>query len=315
MRRLWSGRDVARVHDVNLRGLDQGAVDRAQQHRSQDLVITSIQARRKAFAKAIVRSAGSTNPRLVDAFASTPRELFLGPAPWPIFAGHGRRPTWSSDPAQVYQDALVGLAIDRGINNGQPSLHARCLAGCAPQPGESVLHIGAGMGYYTAILAALVGPTGSVLAYEIEADLADRARQQLQARPRVRVVAASAVDAVLPGVDIIYVNAGVSHLPGTWLDALNPGGRMVVPLTPNRGPGVMLMITRRGPASWAATVLGCVVFVDCVGARDDLTAEALTRAISLQPIDSVRSLRRHTPPDHTVWCAGKDWWLSTAEPD
>ena len=44
---------------------------------------------------------------------------------------------------------------------------------------ERVVHIGAGTGYYTAILAELTRKNGTVLAYEIERDLAERAETNL----------------------------------------------------------------------------------------------------------------------------------------
>ena len=34
------------------------------------------------------------------------------------------------------------------------------IAAAAPRPGEHVVHVGAGVGYFTAILAELVGATG-----------------------------------------------------------------------------------------------------------------------------------------------------------
>ena len=93
--------------------------------------------------------------------------------PWSSFSGSGDEVRGSSDPRLLYQDVLIALAPDRRINNGQPSLHAACLAEADPQPGESVLHVGAGTGYYTAILAELVGPSGRVIAHEIEASLSE----------------------------------------------------------------------------------------------------------------------------------------------
>ena len=45
----------------------------------------------------------------------------------------------------------------RGINNGQPSLHGKSIAALELKEGEMVVQIGAGAGYYTAILAELVG--------------------------------------------------------------------------------------------------------------------------------------------------------------
>jgi len=277
--------------------------------------MASIQDHRDFYANLVVKSAGASNERLIAAFASVERERYVGDGPWPINIGSGcYLPTVSDDPALLYQDVLVGLATDRGINNGQPTLHARCIAACNPVEGESVVHVGAGTGYYSAILASMVGPAGRVAAYEIEADLAARARDNLKPLHNVEVVAASAAGATLPGADIIYVNAGATHPLPAWLDALNVGGRLMFPLTPNEGFGCMLMVTRRGPASYAASALMRVAFIPCIGARDDAASAALTRALETQSLKSVKSLRRGTPPDDTAWCAGSGWWISTGEP-
>lgn len=117
--------------------------------------------------------------RLTTAFASTARERFVGPGPWKVFTLGGYIETPSADPAFLYQDVVVGLAPERKINNGQPTLHAFCLAALNVKEGETVIHIGAGTGYYSALLAKLTGPTGSVAAYEIEQDLAKDAARNL----------------------------------------------------------------------------------------------------------------------------------------
>jgi len=276
--------------------------------------VTSLQEHRDFYANYLVKSAGSSDAALIAAFASVEREHFVGQGPWPVFIGSGYLPTISDDPTLLYQDVLVGLSTERGINNGQPSLHARCLVACAPRNGEAVVHIGAGTGYYTAILAALVGKTGRVVAYEIEADLAALARENLSRLPNVSVVAASAADAVLPAADLIYVNAGATHPPASWLDALNIGGRLVFPLTPDEGSGCMLLVTRRGPTHYAASAFMRVAFIPCVGVRDAASSHALAAALDSRSLAVVKSLHRGTPPDSSAWCIGDGWWLSTAEP-
>jgi protein-L-isoaspartate(D-aspartate) O-methyltransferase len=95
--------------------------------------------------------------------------------------------TPSNDPAFLYQDILIAIAPERHINNGEPSLHAICLTALNITEGETIIHIGAGTGYYTAILAGLVGKHGSVLAYEVEQDLAQRATKNLSAWTNVSV--------------------------------------------------------------------------------------------------------------------------------
>jgi protein-L-isoaspartate(D-aspartate) O-methyltransferase len=273
----------------------------------------SVQVHRAFYASFVVQSAGSSNERLIEAFAAVAREHYVGKGPWPLFVGSGYVTTPSKDPRMLYQDVLVGLAPDRGINNGQPSLHARCLAACLPAHGESVVHIGAGTGYYTAILATLVGSSGSVVAYEIEPDLAKRAGENLAHLSTVSVVPTSATEGPLPRADLIYVNAGATSPPITWLEALNVGGRLIFPLTPNEGFGCMLMVTRRSATSLAAKIVTRAAFIPCIGARDESASKALSRAINTQSPNAVRSLRLGTDADSTAWYVGERWWLSTAD--
>lgn len=274
--------------------------------------MTSIESIRRFYAEFIVKSADCEDERLVRAFASVPREDYIGPGPWPIFVGSGYIPTVDDDPRSIYQDVLVGWATDRKINNGQPSLHAECLAAAAPESGEHVVHIGAGTGYYTAVLATLVGPSGRVSALEVETDLAARAADNLIGFSHVTVQAASATQVQLPSCDVIYVNAGATHLPPSWLDALNVGGRLVMPLTANEGTGVMLKVTRTSHDTYAASAIARVAFIPCVGARDDATSDSLIAALERRSLQEIRSLRRDSTPDESVWCAGQGWWLSSA---
>ncbi|MEP6720662.1 MAG: methyltransferase domain-containing protein [Variovorax sp.] len=222
--------------------------------------------------------------------------------------------TVSDDPRLLYQDVLVGIAPERGINNGQPSLHARCLAAVAPMPGDHVLHIGAGTGYYTAILAQMVGASGAVIGYEIAADLAERAREALVATSNVRIVCASAAQGELQASDVVYVSAGATHPLPEWLDALKIGGRLVFPMTTNSGHGLMLAVSRQSAADYAAAFLSFVAFIPCVGARSDVASKALSEAMASKSPRTIRSLRRTGQPDASAWCVGDGWWLSSADP-
>ena len=275
----------------------------------------SIQEARESYAKIIAEDAGTSNERIIAAFASVEREHFLGDPPWMIFAGTLGTPVLTDDPRKLYQDVLVTLDGEKGINNGQPSLHALCLDACTPAEGETVVQVGAGTGYYTAILAKLVGPSGNVVAYEIEPALAERARHNLRHFRNVTVIAASATAGIPPRADVIYCSAGASHPPTDWLDALSVGGRMVLPLTTDAGYGCMFLMTRRGQTSYAAKVIARVSFIPCIGARDDGESRALAEAFLTLEDSAVKSLHRGTATDNTAWFAGKGWWLSTAEPD
>ena len=240
------------------------------------------------------------------------RERFVGRGPWKVNCIAGvYLVTPSDDPTFIYQDVVVAIDPDRGVNNGEPQLHARCLAALQVRDGETAIHIGSGAGYYTAILAHLVGPTGVVHAYEIEPDLAEKAKANLAPWPWVSVKAQSATEGHLPVCDIIYVSAGATRPPDLWIDALRPGGRLLFPLTPRAGPGGMLLVTRSVKAAFEARFVQAAVFVPCIGARDDNEADELGKAFKRGDLREVKSLRRSVHPDGSSWFAGKDWWLST----
>jgi protein-L-isoaspartate(D-aspartate) O-methyltransferase len=275
--------------------------------------MTSMPALRSYYANLIAGNAGVRDHRIVAALETVPREQFVGPGPWMVYTlGGGYVETPSDDPAFLYQDVLVAISKDRGLNNGSPSLHARCLVTLKPAAGEAALHIGAGTGYYTALLAELVGPDGSVAAYEIEDDLADRAAANLKGMPHVRVHNLSGCDANLDACDVIYVNAGATHPLDAWLDALRPKGRLLFPLTPDEGMGGMLLITRGDDRRFSARFVSLAMFVPCQGARDRAMAQRLAEAFARGDMWSVRSFHRGTVPDGTCWCSGTNWWLSVA---
>ena len=117
---------------------------------------------RRVFAHVVAARADRRDPAIREAFARVPRHELVGPGPW-YFTERGG-PAESDDPAILYPDVAMGLARDRGIPTGLPSLHARRIAACAVSAGERVSHIGSGSGYCTAVLAELVGEAGQVVA-------------------------------------------------------------------------------------------------------------------------------------------------------
>ncbi|PYS64811.1 MAG: protein-L-isoaspartate(D-aspartate) O-methyltransferase [Acidobacteria bacterium] len=279
-----------------------------------------LEAYRHFYAELVTTSAGAAkNERLKHAFASTPRERFIGIGPWKVFARGNYVETPTDDPAFLYQDVVVALAPERRINNGEPSLHAISLAALNVKQGEKVLHVGAGTGYYTALLARLTGETGTVVAYEVEHDLAQNAIRNLSDLSNVTVQERSGSEAPLPACDAIYVNAGATAPLNVWLDALQLNGRLLFPLTPADGPGGMpgaggmLLVTRTATDHFDARFVCDAMFVPCFGARDEETAQKLSAAFKRGDSNNVRTLRRNSKPDDTCWCAGNGWWLSIAD--
>jgi protein-L-isoaspartate(D-aspartate) O-methyltransferase len=206
----------------------------------------------------------------------------------------------------------VALDREEGINNGQPSLHAGCMDALKICAGETILHIGAGTGYYTAILAELTGLSGTVYAYEINDELCKRAAENLAVRSNIRVQGCSGTVGTLPDCDVIYVNAGVTGPPAAWLDALGSHGRVIFPLTSTLGTGQMLLLERFDEVCFSARLTGAVGFIPCIGARDEVAAFKLADAFAEGGARDVKSLHRGNSPDETCWFDGDSWWLSTS---
>jgi protein-L-isoaspartate(D-aspartate) O-methyltransferase len=270
-----------------------------------------IEEQRAAFGRKMAASAGEgQDSTIARVFASTPREAFVGPPPWRIFGEREDGGEMIDDPQELYQDVLVQLKGEAAINNGQPSLHAVCMAVLQVRPDEEVVHVGSGTGYYTAMLAQLTGSGGRVDGYEIETDLARRAAENLRGMPWVRVHPGSGTMGPLPECDVLYVSAGATAPLAVWLDALRMGGRLLFPLTPDQGAGAMLLV-RRCPAGYTARFLCGAKFVGCAGARDARTERIVAECFRRGGAGNVRRLWRNDQPNETAWCVGDGWWLST----
>jgi protein-L-isoaspartate(D-aspartate) O-methyltransferase len=270
---------------------------------------------RAFFARYVTAAGDVTDPRIERAFAAVPREPFAGPGPWSVCVpGVGYIQTPNDDPAFIYQDTLIALDAARGINIGQPSWHARWLEALQLSPGETVIQVGAGVGYYSSLLAHLVGPSGQVHAYEIDAALAARAEGNLVSLPWIKVQARSGITDDLPKADAVYVNAGITQPSRSWLDALRPSGRLMFPLQAVGSMGGMLLIRRAEPGPWPAKFVSAATFIACAGLQDPETGRRLNRAFARGGADGVRSFRTDADVDDTCWMQGDGWWLSTAAP-
>jgi protein-L-isoaspartate(D-aspartate) O-methyltransferase len=162
------------------------------------------------------------------AFDATPRRDFLPP---------GVRGRASYDGP---------LAIAAGQTSSQPHTVDDMLRLLDVRPGMRVLDVGSGSGWTTALLAHLVGPTGSVLGVELEPELVSFGSANLDAfdRPWATIRAAD------PGVlgdpdgapyDRILVSAMPDSLPSSLVDQLGDDGVLVIPVG-----GTMLRVTNPG---------------------------------------------------------------------
>lgn len=171
----------------------------------------------------LIKQAGHARAEEVEnALRSVPRHLFVPEA----------------DLADAYADmAVITKRADDGAAlscASVPTVVAMMLDQLDVRRGHRVLEIGAGTGYNAALLAALVGPDGSVTTVDIDDEITAGARRNLDTtgNEQVQVITrdgALGADENAP-YDRIIVTVGAWDLPTTWCKQLVPDGRLVVPL-------------------------------------------------------------------------------------
>jgi protein-L-isoaspartate(D-aspartate) O-methyltransferase len=172
-------------------------------------------------------TAAPTDP-VAEAFAATPRQDFLPPEQRPHAAQDGP------------------LDIGHGQTSSQPRTVEAMLRLLEVRRGDSVLDVGAGSGWTTALLAHLVDEDGRVRGVELEPDLAQQAAADLSAigRPWATVEAATPDVLGLPEdapYDRILVSAAATEVPAALVEQLADDGVMVVPVG-----GTMTRVEKRG---------------------------------------------------------------------
>lgn len=176
-----------------------------------------------------VRAGGVTEPRLLSAMLTVPRELFVP----------------QSRQALAYVDDLHWFGRPGASRfMPAPATIAKLLHLAEVQPTDSALDIGAATGYASALLAGLAA---SVTALEQDAALAGVARANLAA---LGMANASVLDGGIAAVgralfDVIIVQGMLDSMPDGHIAALNEGGRLVALI--RKGPvGVAHVFVKAG---------------------------------------------------------------------
>lgn len=259
---------------------------------------------REFYAREIQFAASLTTPGLAEAFAKVPRERFLGPGPWQIGSAVARAMSIAGlgqlsyvtvdDPRDVYHNVVISLDRAKDINNGQPGSLGTWINALALKPGERVYHLGCGVGYYTAIMAEVVGPLGSVVGLELQPDLAARAKTNLASYANVTVEAGDGAEFDPGECDALFVNCGVTHPQTKWLERLREGGRLVVPLTmavnATIGQGLMIKIMRSN-GRYATEMVSPVGIYSGGSLRDDALQPQLVKGLTTGGLLKVKSVR------------------------
>jgi len=185
------------------------------------------QSQRDAMANQQIRARGVKDQRVLAAMGKVPREEFVPPDQRPY----------------AYEDRP--LPIGEGQTISQPYIVALMTELLELKQGDKVLEIGTGSGYQAAILAEL---TPHVYTIEILPTLAQRAEQTLR-RLGYDSVQVKTGDGYLgwpkhAPFDAIIVTCAPEKVPEPLKDQLAEGGRMVIPVGPQR-PGQTLYLLRK----------------------------------------------------------------------
>jgi protein-L-isoaspartate(D-aspartate) O-methyltransferase len=131
----------------------------------------------------------------------------------------------------AYQDTPLPIGFEKTIS--QPFICALMTDLLAPENHETILEVGAGLGYHTAVLAELAGHVWSV---EIVEEFADSARERLThlgyTNIDIRIGDGSRGWAEHAPYDKVIVSAAAEEVPGALLEQLKPTGRLVMPIGP-----------------------------------------------------------------------------------
>jgi len=177
-----------------------------------------------------IRTNKVTDPALVAAFDTVPRELFV-PKPKRGIA---------------YVDEA--LEIGGGRYMLEPMVLARLLQAAIPQPGDVALDVACGTGYATVILSHLVS---MVVGVDVDQALVDAGNANLEALEidNAAIVSGNLDEgyAKQAPYDVILIDGGVEVVPPVLFDELADGGRLV---TVEGGsatePGVAVLYEKRG---------------------------------------------------------------------
>ncbi|MGH6706328.1 MAG: protein-L-isoaspartate(D-aspartate) O-methyltransferase [Sphingomicrobium sp.] len=212
------------------------------------MALPDYEAMRRRMVEQQIAARGIDDPRLLDAFRTVPREMFVAP----------------EYQASAYSDGPLPIAAGQTIS--QPYIVALMIAAAEVGPEDNVLEVGAGSGYAAAILGKVARV---VIAIERHPTLAEEARERIAALglANVTIVDADGTRGWPENApfDAILVAAAADRVPQPLLDQLqNPGGRLAIPVGGQGWSQSLIKVVRNGAEEYQTTDLGGVRFVPLI---------------------------------------------------
>ena len=187
---------------------------------------------RLPLAESIQKQLGPFDARHLRALLEVPRERFVHP----------------DDVARSADDTPLPLD-DQGLSTISAP-HAYCLSFRLVElaPGDALVELGTGSGYGAALAAFIVGPSGSVVTFEIDDVLVHWAARTLADQPNVTLIHADAEASASSWGRACKIIAtfAVESIPPAWTAALPEGGRLVAPVGVRDDQRLVLVRRERG---------------------------------------------------------------------
>ena len=204
---------------------------------------------KRALIKKLIEEGYITRKDVAEAMLKVPRELFVP----------------EELRAHAYEDRPLPIGMGQTIS--APHMVAYMIEAAELKRGDKVLEVGTGSGYHAAVMAEVVGPEGHVYTIERIPELAEKAKERLEALGyrNVTVLVGDGSKGYPPAApyDKIIVTAAAKRVPEALLEQLKVGGVLVIPVEEAPGYQVLYKIVRT-PEGFQVKKLLPVAFVPLI---------------------------------------------------